>query len=484
MLQKHWKDFIIFSGILLIVLISKWSLLDVPFFYEEKPRSLVYTSYQSFLDLLTGNYNQYFLDGHKPFVPFIINKLRLLFELFGLNGTFQFKIHFIFALLSSFVLYFTFKTARVIFHLSPFNSLVIILLLFSYPDYFVHSSNYRIDIFTLIVASIYLYFRSTNHFLGFIISGVLLSQTRETVLAFILSVLIVDVYKYYKTKTSIKYLVASGSHLILFSYFFVVTFLKNDSLSVSPAYSEINSSFGAYLNILIFDLKWLFISDFRYVLTSVTVPCLYILYKRGNKFKVEYLYFVLPLIFYCLGMAFHVFEASYYLIPVLSCLYLILLFPILKVLRLRYIVLLLLLMLQLNLKSNKIKAHEQLAENSTKYVEITENYTEVSRYVSKFEGKLVNAEWPLSLYLAHSIFGYGRDHKFVKPMFEDIWAAALGHKTKVIDCNKISFDYIIVDNQSPFLKLESQKKVVRDCSYKKIKVMRKSQYVVDIYAKN
>lgn len=481
------KDSLIYISFFIVVLLTKWNFLNLPFYYEERPFTVLSIDSFKFTDLILGNFNPKYFAGHPILAPLATNVFVKFYDLIGYTSTLQFKIHFFFTFIATGTLIFMYKIMNKVFNISWYGSICCSLILFSFPDYFIHSTNLRIDIFSAFFAIAFIYFRLSDNFKYYLLSGILLSQTRETVLAFFVTNLILDCYLYYKSRLNIKYAVASLIHLMFFSSFFIKTYLNKNKFSTSPAINEINQTLGKYLEVFWFDVKWLFIDDYRFILVALGLAFIFVLWKKKKQFEINFkvFYLILPIIFYILGMSFHIFEATYYFFPILPILYILITLPIFKVLSKKYVLLLLLIFLQFHFSLNKEKSKETMSENGTDYVDVIESFKKTHRYLEKFRASRINAEWPLDLYLSSSVYGYGKGYKQVSSDFEDLWATELGHNIdKKINCEKYNYDIIVVTEQSPSVKIESQMNIVKKCDYTLIKKIEVKTRVTKIYAKS
>jgi hypothetical protein len=480
------KNIIFLILIIFIAFIFKFDLLSTPFFYEEKPYTIT-TSYNfSFWEILTHQYWRSAYADHHTLLPV---SFFLILKPFGYT---PFSVHFLMLILSCTGLLLLVKTLQ---HLAPTKRnlyWIAPIIIFCYPDYFVHMSNYRYDIFAANMAMFAIWARVTNRFKLFILFSLLLSQTRETVVAFFASFILIDFFFliYDKNKDTIKYIITSFISIILWSTLFIANFINYGKFSSSPASNQVNKTLAEYLNILKFDLKWFFFSDLRWVLSCLTVIIIIYLLKTKQSINKKLLYFFVPIIFYSFGMAFHVFEAVYYLYPTIYLLYGLYAYFILRANLKTYIYFALVPLFIWNFYYlNGKKSYELLKEDSTYYQEVVSNYLDIARYVQKnLRDKSINAEWPIVYYFKDPMYGYVSspiskiDHRFA-----NVWASILGHKMKdEIQCEDFrnDFEYVITIRHGNNLHKEHQEFYIKKCNYQEIKHIGNQDTYGKIYKKN
>ena len=459
--------FIYFIIFFFVMLFLKFKFLGTPFFYEERPVVLFHFNEFSLWDLLSHNYSAYRFAHHPTSFPLMTSTILSFIE------RTPFVVHFVMLIYSSLALCFMalclhklIPNPRWLHFLGP-------LLLLSFPDYFVHSTNFRFDIFTGFIAIMTIYFHYQRNYKFFLISGLILAYSRETVLAFLATFLIIDIFKKFEIKKEkIKYIFTNLGLMGVWFSFFLINYFKFGSFSTSEARSEINQSLEAYLNIFSFDLKWMFLYDFRFILSLLSVIGLALMLKRKEKLPLELLYFILPLVFYALGMGFHIFEASYYLLPILYGLYILFAYFIYQIKLNRYFYLLFIPLSILSFKHlNEIKGYESMRENSTKYIEIVESYQEVINFVGKnLKDKSINAEWPITYYLSDIRNGYTNEYnQKIQTYFSEFWMSDYDTlQAHQADCEKYrsKFEYAIMIEKGNDQHLILQKKYMKSCDYK------------------
>jgi len=479
------RDFLIYIFIFIVVLLSKWDFLNLPFYYEERPFTVLSIDKFSLIDLIFGNFDSRYFAGHPILMPLMTNFFVKVYSFIDSPSTLQFKVHLFFTFVASGTLMFMYKTMNKVLNVNSLGSVCCIILLFSYPDFFVHSTNLRIDIFAGLFAIALIYFRLNKNFKLFLVTGILMSQTRETILAFFVSNLILDSYVYYKSKVNLKYIAASITHILFYSTFFIKSYLNQNTLSSSPALSEITRTIKKYFEILWFDVKWLFIQDYRFILVSISFFCIFLFWKKKGFINYKFFYLLLPIIFYILGMSFHIFEATYYFFPVLPILYILITLPMLKVISQKYMIFLIFTFLQFHLFLNNEKSKESMSENGTGFVDILENFKNTHAYLEEHRDTKINAEWPLDGYLSSSVYGYGKGYRSVSPSFNNVWATELGHRaSKKVNCTDYNYDIIVVTEQSPTLKVKSQMNLIQKCEYVLIKNIIVKGRVTKIYGRS
>jgi len=474
LLKKYKKDFIWFLDTFIILFIMKYQFLDLPFYYEEKPYTIASVDTFSYLDIFFSSFPRGEFAHHQPLLPVLTNFWASIF------GFSSFNVHFLMLILSSLGLYFLLKLYEQLKPKIKSYLWLPALLLISSPSIFIHSTNYRYDIFTMVLGIAYLYFRVSKKYMAYIITGCLLAYSRETTIGFIASVFIVEVL-FIRNK---KLVLINVLHGFVWAFYFIVNKISNGAFSTSVAQNQIVSSLSEYLNILLFDLKWIFVEEYRFVLTAMI---LFSIIKLKN-YKNRNLLLLLPIGFYCLGMSFHSLEASYYLLPVLPCFYLLASLEIQKVVKPKYLNFLIPIWIGFSINLNLNLGKLDMAENSVYYKDIVENYKESIQYIEKnFENKNIYMEWPLLYYAVDYSYGY-INSKEIKNNFESIaeknhiWASKLGHDSNVdFDCTKI--DYVVIASQSNHLQQDVQREVIKKCHMSGIKEIKNSISSVIIYSK-
>lgn len=486
MLTKRSENILVFGIILILVIYFKWDFLDTPFFFEERPFTIVNIRKISLINLILGRYEPGAFAHHPILMPFSSWYTFKFSRYFTDIVSFKFVIHLFFGLISSGTLFFIYKITRVIFKRSILFSLVPSVFLFTFPDFFIQSTNYRYDIFTAFLATALIFSRLSCKKTWFLILGIFLSQSRETVIAFFVSNLLIDLYLFLSKKEDNKfYMISSFIHILSFSSFFLLNYINHGALTTSQAANEINTSISEYLNILAFDLRWLFLDDGKWILSFILLFVVVFKIRKKVTIDTSLFYVGLPIVFYCFGMAFHVFEASYYLFPVLGLVFILITCPIVMYARKTNILIVMMLWLSnsyhVNLKNN----YEFLAENGTDYLKVIKNYKDTAKFMSKFKNIKVNAEWPLVDYLSSTLFGYMDDDfrfKSVEAITEGIWSRKLGHEViNKLDCDKSNFDYVIISEQAPRIKIESQLNLVKSCNYIEIKEIKNDRFLTTVY---
>lgn len=457
------------------MLICKFEFLNIPFYYEERPTILYDVDLKYWGRTL--NYFQYFFSEYEPakFAHHPIS-FALLTSLFTwVFGHKNFVIHFAMLIYSSIGLTFMTLFIKELFPKLKWYHLLAPFILFMTPDFFVHSTNLRFDIFTGSIAMGAIYFHFKRKYIAFLLWGVILSNARETVLAFMITFLIIDLLTQFKDKKEkIKYILTDIFLILAWLSYFIFNYFKYGSFSTSPAKDEINKTLIDYLKILYFDIKWLFIYDGRFVLTGISLVSLFLLYRKKDKLPKELLYLVLPISFYCLGMALHIYKAFYYLYPVLYSIYLLFIYLIFKLPIKRYLLLILIpiSLIIFNYQNNK-KGRTNSKENSTKYIYILKHYQHVVDHISNMEYQRFNVEWPVVHYLVDQRNGYVDDYKEnIKEYFNTFWD--LDHKLAkkhTPNCKKFipQFSHmLIMENTNKVFRI-LQEKYATQCNYKLIK---------------
>ena len=477
---------IIFTALLVLILfLLKFELLSTPFFYEEKPYTITTAYNFSFWEILTHQYSRSAFADHHTLLPL---SFFVLLKPFGYT---PFSVHFLMLVFSSLGILFFIKslqslvpTKKNLYWFAP-------LLVLTYPDYFVHMSNYRYDIFAANIAIFSLWARLTGHFKLFILATLLLSQTRETVIAFLASYILIDVFYFIKNKDKsyLKYILTSCFASLMWLSLFIANYFKYGSFSSSPASSQVNKTLEAYFKILKFDIKWFFFSDFRWVLTLLTSVIIIYLWKKKSQINHKIIYLILPIFFYCFGMAFHVFEAVYYLYPTIYFLYGIYTYFLLKIeLKLyAYIGIIPILIFYFS-HLNQKKGEELLKEDSTNYVQVVNNYKEIAKYIQKnIPFAKINAEWPIVYYFQDPMYGYvSRPIKGIKHRFADVWASILGHEMKdQIKCEDFrnDFEYVITIRHGNNFHRGHQELYIKKCDYEEVKHIGNNDTFGKVYKK-
>jgi len=460
-----------FSAFFIAIICLKYSYLSTPFFYEEKPYTISSVNDYPLIDILTHNYKPDAFAEHHTFLPLIFSLPAKVF------GDSPFTVHLTMLFFSILGLTFLVKTLQFLAPTKKNIYWIIPIFLMAYPDYFIHMSGYRYDIFAASMAIMTIYFHLKGKLLTYFFSGLLLSQTRETVIAFYASFILIDIIKYLRTRDSrsFKFILSSLINSFLWFSLFLANYINIGKFSASAASGQINKTIGGYLKILAFDLKWYFVSDLRWIYSLISIITLIWVYKRKETLPFELLYFVFPIIFYCLGMSFHVFEATYYLYPTIYLIYGLFIYFILK-LNLNtfiYIALIPLLYFQFSYL-NSIKAKEIMKEDSTHYTKVTDNYIELANYLqTNHSGKTINAEWPIVYYFRDPFFGYVKKPiKMIDHRFSKAWASQLGHdKENIIPCEQYrkNFKLVAIIKHGNGIQRKHQEYQVKECNYQEIK---------------
>ena len=461
------KDGLIYFVIIFLsLLFLKLNFLDIPFFYEERPVVLFDYGEYSLIDLITHNYIKPRFAHHPFSFPLITSVITWIV------GKSNFTIHFIMLIYSSLALTFMALCIRKLFPHPRWPHFLGPLLLISFPDYFVHSTNFRFDIFTGFIAILTIYFHQIRKLWFFFIFGIILAYARETVLAFLATFFIIDLFdNFNKKREQLKYLVTDFTLIGVWFSFFLVNYFKYGTFSTSEAKNEINTTLAGYLNIFSFDLKWIFFNDFRFILTGLSVISLILIIKRKEKLPISLLYYFLPLIFFALGMGFHIFEASYYLLPILYGLYILFTYFIYKLNINHKFYLLFIPLSIISFKHlNKVKSQEELRENSTLYLDITKSYQQVINFVNeKIPNAKINAEWPINYYLMDKRNGYTNRSNFnVSLYFDQYWMPDQGSiERHEIDCDKYRslFEFTIIVEKGNANHRRLQEKYMQSCNY-------------------
>jgi len=480
MISKY-KHLFIIASLILVCYIIKYQYLVLPFYFEEKPYTLFNVFHSSFYDMLTNQYSSGMFAHHPlalpltiaPFIYFVVASPLV--------------IHSTMFFISSLGLIFIGLNLRELKpNISKFYYYLTPLTLLLYPDFFVHMSNYRYDIFTGVVAIITLFMHLRNHLSGYFIMGVLLSQSRETVLAFIISFLLIDLIKAFKYKEKrTKWIIAGFIHLLLWASYFIKNYWHHGKLSTSQAHSEINNTLLSYLDVLSFDLYWLFIKDFRFVFTFILCFILLKNLRVHLKYKIELLYLILPILFYCLGMGFHIFKASYYLYPVLFFIYLLFAYFYSEFKDKMTPLFLLVFSLCCFFYLNNQKSQVVMSENGTGYKDIVLNYRAAIQYMNKnYRFKKINAEWPLLFYMKDRTYFYSyTNFPFAKSHFKNLWDKDTDIK---VHCDKFKkkFEFIIIPYHSNHNIMKQQFKYAKKCDYELIKKVGNDLNFISIYQRS
>ena len=167
----------------------KYQFLDLPFYYEEKPYTIASVNSFSLLDIFFSSFPGGEFAHHQPLLPVLTNFWTSIF------GFSSFNVHFLMLILSSLGLYFLLKLYEQLKPKIKSYLWLPALLLISSPSIFIHSTNYRYDIFSMVLGIAYLYFRVSKKYMAYIITGCLLAYSRETTIGFIASVFIALQYK-------------------------------------------------------------------------------------------------------------------------------------------------------------------------------------------------------------------------------------------------------------------------------------------------
>ena len=476
------KKFLAFLGIFVAIVAAKWPLLSAPYFYEEKPYSAVAAMSTPLADAITLKADPGSFANHPLLFPYTAS---LWAKIFGANS---FSLHIFMALISSLGL-----LCMALAHkkISQKNFAIWLgpALLFLFPDFFIHSTNYRYDIFTAAVGMAFICARISGSFPLFLFTGLALSQSRETVLAFFAGTVLVDIYRLLikKDKNAGKFLAGSIACALLWSSYFIINQIKLGSFSSSEASNQIVSSIGAYFSMLGFNLRWLFVDDFRFVLTLLAIfGLVQTVFFKKQRMPAQIWYLVLPILFYACGIAFHIYEASYYLFPALPLLYS--LFAILLTRVVFYPkwapLALVAAALAAGLHLNKLKSSESMAENSTDYVLIANVYKEAIDYLCQnFPDAKINAEWPLVYYMQDPGYGYVPEWASnAQPAFKEHLTPDKRADT-FLECDQFTPELIVIANEGNHAEIKRQKEFVDRCGYSLMKEFSNRRGKVEIFQK-
>ncbi len=474
-MQKIKKSLIQLEPLFFIILtlfVVKFQLLDLPFYYEEKPYTIKNVDQFSYFDIFTSNFFSNEFASHQPILPIITNMWT---KIFGLTPM---AVHVFILLISALGL---FSSAKIYERYSNSNNIIFyfpVLLILSSPSIFIHLSNYRYDIFAMSIAVIYICSRIYKKIWIYFISGLILAYSRETVLAFLTGMFIFEIY--FRKKT--KYLLISIIHLALWATYFLINKVVHGSLSTSVAKNQLVNNFSEYLEILAFDLNWVFVEEFRFILTGLSIISL----LKYRDFKSKSLFFLLPVIFYCFGLSIHSIKAEYYLFPALPFVYIFCAIHIRKLFSQRVLFGLSVIFVGLSVFGNIKNGQKQMAENSYLYSDIVNNYKETLNYISsELPQKVLNMEWPLMYYAEDVTYGYLKsplENKIISiAESKNIWASQLGHKL-VEDKNCFDVEVVVVAKHSNELQKSFQQKLIENCNGKLLKTLKSGISETYIYS--
>lgn len=474
MFKSKYKNVYLYFILFFIILLFKWDYLFLPFYSEEKPWAIYNVLKFSVWQILTHSYSQGAIADHPTLLPVLMSPFAYFFK----NQTFP--IHLALYSINILGLSFFYRllvkynpTDKNLYWLAPLSLICI-------PNYFIHMSNISYEIFAGSLAIITLYYRLTRQYKWYLAFIILLSQTRETVLAYLVSFLIMDLYLRFKKKNNqiTKFIYADVLSIFLFSTFFLFHFLNNGKLSSSQASNQIVSSLSELLGMLGYTLHWLFIDDNRWVYSLLSLFSISMIYYKKEKIDKRIFFLFIPLIFYALGMSLHKIEAYYYLHASLYFLYGLFIYFILRLNFPRpfYFVITLLMIGNFFVVDKKYAQHS-IQEDSTEYKEITLTYKKIAvRLKSDFtyRDKSLNLEWPLIYYLHDESYGYiFHYHPNVNHYFNEVWSGDLGHNPKKwvednLDCKTFRslFDGIVVINRGNDFHRILQIEAAKMCNYK------------------
>lgn len=479
------SGFVIFFFFFGLLFLLKFKYLNLPFYFEERPYILVDFNNFSIWDYFTFSIPPRKLALH-PFSFSLITSL--LTNVFGKS---PFVIHSIMLFYSSIMLSCIVFIFKKLTQKSTITLFLAPLILISYPNFFVHLTNFRFDIFTACIALLTIFFHLNRNIKLFFLSGLVLCYSRETVLAFLVTFLIIDLLdKKLSTKDRIKYISLTSLLLFVWSSFFIINHIKYDQFSLSDTTQETVRSILQYFEILTLNIRWLFIDDLRLFLSLLSTVSLFKFLKKKSKLPFELLYLILPIIFYLLGVSFHAYKATYYFYPIIPLLYLLFTFFITQFnLSFKTLILVFLLCLVHFFYLDNLKGEKVMRENSTDYKEIVSSYIEVSNYLHQnhFEDR-INVEWPLHGYLKYPIFGYvPSGMKNINQYVNQFWSMAdkdliNKHQLNCIEFRD-NFDYVLIHEKSNGVFVGLQKEYVSKCEFELIKSFNFKEIKSNLYRK-
>ena len=484
------KTFIIYSFLFCIILIFKWEFLHLPYFSEEKPYVLFNIFKYSLSEILLHKYQLGDFADHPLLLPILLAPIVKVF------GHSPFYIHFTMYMISILGLTFFIKTLQELRPTKKNLYWLAIFPIFLLPDYFIHMSNFRYEMLAATLAIMATYFHMRSSFISFFICVCLLSQARETTLAFLVSFIILDCIYILKKKNQQRWKFISSSifAIILWSSFFFLHHHNHGVFSSSPASTQLIKSLQGYISIFTYDLKWFFFMDNRWVLSLISIWSLYQIVKYKKAIPTELLYFILPIIFYALGMSFHIFKAHYYLYPVIYSLYGLFMyfffrFNLSNKLLTFFIIFCISNFFYLDFK----KAQEIIPEDSRLYKDVINNYQNIIKELNENYSHLnINVEWPLVYYLQDPHYGYVEvSKKNVRPYFQSTWAQELGHTNEVRDLSlkqcesfRQKYDAIVILKHGNNLQRNLQEQAIQSCRYKFTKLIGNNEHYGKIYLRD
>ena len=280
-------NLIIFIVFLLIVFLSKLNILDTPYYWDETGwiRGANWLSDKNLLKAIPGFHPAPTFLGHPPGLHV---SMAFLFKVFGESIWLS---HFFIVCFAFIGIYFTYLLGSYLF--GRLTGIFSALFLFFTPIYFAQSGMYLGDIPVTAFGVMSIYFGLKKKYIPYLIASIYLVFLKETGIAIILSFLL---YLFITERKNIK---NAFAQILKYSIplWLIAAFLILQKLTTGKFIGIYAFEFDIYKHTLdeflldfISILKWIFIFQYRYILSILIILNL-IIYPKSF-YKKEFLLFI------------------------------------------------------------------------------------------------------------------------------------------------------------------------------------------------
>jgi 4-amino-4-deoxy-L-arabinose transferase-like glycosyltransferase len=388
----------------LLVLISKASILSLPFYWDEMGAYIMPSHWLvqgSFLRIIPGFHPPYLFYGHPPG---LYVTLGIVYKAFGESIWISHLLAIGFSFLGVF---FTYLLAMRLHDRT--TGIISALLLFFSPVYFAQSGLVQADLFITALGIMCIYFVFQEKYLAYLICSLYLVTVKESSIAIIVSLLI---YLYITDKNShrrkikmIKYAIP----LFAIGIFFILQKITINELLPNPFFTShafMNLSPLSLASKLYDVLKWSFYSQGRIVLTALIIASFLI--KKRYAWKNEFSIFLFLFLFF-IGTFSAVFYLPRYILPILPYFYILGAYSIILLVkdkRVQVLMVSAILILSVGRLHGTTSTYGTY-DRDMQYADVVWTHKEACHYAERyFFDKRILALWPLAPALKEPYLGY------------------------------------------------------------------------------